>query len=123
MPWAKLESKATFNLATSGLDSLALRDLPITLDDLELTAPGAYGYPPLMEAMSKFTGVDRDRIVIATGTSMANYLAMAVAARSGDEVLIEHPTYELILAVARHLNFDVKRCQRSHESGFALDPK
>jgi len=123
MPWAKLESKAKYNLATSGVDSLALRDLPISLEDLELSAPGAYGYPPLMQAMSKLTGVEQDRIVIATGTSMANYLAMATAAHSGDEVLIEHPTYELILAVARYLNFDVKRFVRSHESGFALEPK
>ena len=42
-------------------------------------------------------------MVAATGTSMANYLALATLLKPGDEVLIEHPTYELILAAARQI--------------------
>ena len=43
MVWAKLHSGARFNLATSGVANLSLGELPARLEDLELTAAGAYG--------------------------------------------------------------------------------
>ena len=46
MHWAKTSSTAKFNLATSGLGNLKLRDLRVSLDDLEITE-GGYGYEPL----------------------------------------------------------------------------
>ncbi|HLW77257.1 MAG TPA: pyridoxal phosphate-dependent aminotransferase, partial [Bryobacteraceae bacterium] len=123
MPWAKLESKATYNLATSGVAHWKLRDLPVKIEDLEISGPSFYGFAPLMNALAKFTGVDPDRLVMATGTSMSNYLALGVTLQSGDEVLIEQPTYELILAALKYMGADIKRFPRTHESGFALDPK
>ena len=44
MHWAKTASQARFNLSASGLDNLSIRDLRVTLDDLEITGEGGYGY-------------------------------------------------------------------------------
>jgi hypothetical protein len=121
MQWAKLHSHARFNLATSGILSVAAEEFPLQLDDLELTAPGAYGYPPLLERMARHAGVGEDRIVEAAGTSMANHLAMAALVRPGDEVLIEHPTYGLLLELASYLGARVRRFSRRMDDGFAVD--
>jgi aspartate/methionine/tyrosine aminotransferase len=122
MPWAKQHSRSTYNLATSGVAHWKLRDLPVKIDDLEISGPSFYGFPPLQAALARHCGVAEDRIVAAVGTSMANYLALATLLKPGDEVLIERPTYELILATARHIGASIIRFDRTHESGFALDP-
>jgi aspartate/methionine/tyrosine aminotransferase len=122
MPWAKLRSNAQFNLATSGVAHWKLRDLPIRIEDLEINGISKYGYGPLQQILAKHCGVAEDRIVAATGTSMANYLALSVLLKPGDEVLIEEPTYELLLAVAAQTGATITRFARTHESGFALDP-
>ncbi|MBZ5605734.1 MAG: pyridoxal phosphate-dependent aminotransferase [Acidobacteriia bacterium] len=123
MPWAKLRSHAAYNLATSGVAHWKLRDLPVAIDDLEISGPSFYGYEPLQKALAQHAGVTPDRIVAAAGTSMANYLAFATLLKPGDEVLIEHPTYELLIAAARHVGATITRFPRLHEAGFALDPE
>ena len=122
MPWAKLQSAATYNLATSGVAYYKLRDLPVRIEDLEINGPSKYGYEPLQKALAAHCGVREDHVVAAMGTSMANYLALATLVKPGEEVLIEHPTYELLLAVARQIGAIITRFERTPESGFALDP-
>ena len=68
MQWAKQHSAARYNLAVSGLVSYPLRDLPVKLDDLELTRGGDYGYPPLQAALAAHCGVPRENVVAAAGT-------------------------------------------------------
>jgi aspartate/methionine/tyrosine aminotransferase len=120
MPWAKRRSHAKYNLATSGVAHWKLRDLPVKIEDLEISGPSFYGFEPLQSALSKHCGVPGDRIVAATGTSMANYLAMASLLKPGDEVLIEHPTYELIVDVALQIGVEIKRFKRV-PSTFSVD--
>ncbi len=120
MPWAKRRSHAKYNLATSGVAHWKLRDLPVKIDDLEICGPSFYGFEPLQNALAKHTGVAANRIVAATGTSMANYLAMAAVLKPGDEVLIEHPTYELIVDVALQIGAEIKRFKREAPA-FAVD--
>lgn len=122
MPWAKLRSHARFNLATSGVAHWKLRDLPVSLDELEISGPSFYGYEPLQRALAAHAGVDANRIVAAGGTSMANYLALGALLKPGDEILIEHPAYELIAAAANYIGATIRRFPRAHESGFVLDP-
>lgn len=122
MPWAKLRSHTKFNLATSGVAHWKLRDLPARIEDLEISGPSFYGYEPLQSALAAHCGVAPERIVAAGGTSMANYLALATLLKPGDEVLVEHPTYELILAVLRYIGADIRRFRRVHESQFSIDP-
>lgn len=122
MHWAKLHSSARFNLATSGVAGFPLRELPVSIEQLEINADSAYGYEPLQQAIANKCGVDPDCVVAAAGTSMANHLAMAALVDPGDEVLIEHPTYELLTAAASYLGANVKSFARREESGYALDP-
>jgi aspartate/methionine/tyrosine aminotransferase len=122
MEWAKTRSHARFNLATSGLSSVPLSEFPVRLETLEITAAGAYGYGPLQQRLARHNGVPEECVVAATGTSMANHLAMAAVLEPGDEVLIEQPVYGPLLDVAEYLGARVKRIPRRFEAGFALEP-
>jgi aspartate/methionine/tyrosine aminotransferase len=122
MLWAKTQSRAKFNLATSGVGSFPLRELSVTIDQLEINGDSTYGYAPLQHAIAKKCGVDPDCVVHAAGTSMANHLAMATLIKPGDEVLLEQPTYELLTSTLLYLGAAIKRFSRSEENGYALDP-
>jgi aspartate/methionine/tyrosine aminotransferase len=122
MLWAKTQSRARFNLATSGVGSFPLHDLPVTIDQLEINGDSTYGYAPLQRAIARKCGVDPDCVVAAAGTSMANHLAMATLIDPGDEVLIEQPTYELLTSTLLYLGANLKHFARTEESGYALDP-
>jgi len=121
MNWAKTRSSAKFNLATSGLADLKLKDLKVSLDDLEITG-GGYGYAPLVKAIAERYRVDTSSIVTAAGTTFANHLAMATLIRPGDEVIFEQPAYEPMLAAALYLGANVKRFARGVANGFRIDP-
>jgi aspartate/methionine/tyrosine aminotransferase len=123
MEWAKLRSGARFNLAVSGMPNLPLSRLGVTIDDLEITGPGGYGYQPLQEALAAKCGVDPENVVAATGTSMANHLALAALIEPGDEVLIEQPAYELLVTTAEYLGAKISRFPRPFDTGFQLDPR
>ncbi len=122
MDFAKLLSGAKYNLATSGLMSFPLKEFPVTIDDLDINGPDSYGYDPLLDRIAKKLGVAKDCVVTAQGTSMANHLAMAALFEPGDEVLIEEPSYELILAAARFLGANITRFPRRAEDDFRIDP-
>jgi aspartate/methionine/tyrosine aminotransferase len=123
MHWSKTQSRAPFNLATSGVAPFPLRELPVELNTLEINGnDDGYGHPPLQKAIAVHHGVDPDCVVESAGTSMANHLAMAAIIEPGDEVLIEHPAYGPILDVARYLHADVKRFLRTKETGWAVNP-
>ncbi len=120
MEWAKTRSHAKYNLATSGLIGVARNEFPLPLDELEITAPGGYGYAPLQQRLAQHAGVPEECVVAAAGTSMANHLAMAAVLEPGDEVLIEQPAYGPLLDVAAYLGARVKRFPRRFESRFAI---
>jgi hypothetical protein len=122
MHWAKTSSRARFNLATSGLANLKLQELQVSLSDLEITGETGYGYQPLIHALADRYQVDDGCVVTAAGTSFANHLAMAALIKPGDEILIESPVYEPLLALAHYLGAEVKRFQRRFDDGFSISP-
>ena len=122
LEWAKLHSAATYNLATSGIQSYPLAALPLSVADLEINGPTVYGYEPLQERLARKSGVGAECVVVSNGTSMANHLAMAAVLEPGDEVLVEWPTYGLLLEVASYLGANILRFERRMENGFAIDP-
>ncbi|MCI0605828.1 pyridoxal phosphate-dependent aminotransferase [bacterium] len=123
MQWAKTSRQAKFNLATSGVMHYPLKDLGITIEELEISGPTFYGYEPLQKALAGKCGVDPACIAAAIGTSMANHLVLSALLEPGDEVLIEQPTYEPLLAVARYLEATIKRFRREFNTGFRIDPE
>jgi aspartate/methionine/tyrosine aminotransferase len=120
--WAKTRAPARYDLTSSGVPYLPLRELPVGIDDLELSGTGAYGWAPLQQAIAARYRVDEACVVAAMGTSMANHLALAAIVQPGDEALIEHPTYEPLVTVARYLGATVRHFHRRAEDGFRLDP-
>ena len=122
MEWAKLRSGAKYNLATSGMMSYPLAELPVRLEELEINGVNPYGYAPLIERLAKYNDVPAECVVTSAGTSLANHLAMAATFDPGDEVLIEHPTYELLESTAEYLGAKLRRFERRMEDGFRIDP-
>jgi aspartate/methionine/tyrosine aminotransferase len=122
MEFAKLRSAAKYNLATSGMMSYPLAELPVRLEDIEINGVNPYGYKPLVERLAQYNNVAPECVVTSAGTSLSNHLAMAATFDPGDEVLIEHPTYELLESTALYLGAKLRRFERRLEDGFRIDP-
>src|SRR5690242_15323430 len=120
MHWSKTQSRARFNLATSGVAPFPFRELPIDVKKLEINGDDSYGCPPLQQTIATHHGVDAACVVESAGTSMANHLAMAAIIERGNEVLIEHPAYGPILDTAQYLQANVNRFRRVEENGWAI---
>jgi aspartate/methionine/tyrosine aminotransferase len=122
MHWAKTQSRARFNLATSGVGAFPLSELG-PLPQLEINGDNSYGYAPLKRAIADHCGVDPDCVVTAAGTSGANYLAFATLLEAGDEVLVERPAYGLLVDALESVGAAITRFERSHQAGYALEPE
>jgi aspartate/methionine/tyrosine aminotransferase len=107
-------------LAASGVVDYPLAELPVRLEDLEIGGTGPYGYKPLMERLAAKAGVPENCVVSTLGTSMANYLALTALLHRGDEVLVERPTYDPLLAILDQIEVKVCRFERRPEKGFRL---
>jgi aspartate/methionine/tyrosine aminotransferase len=121
MYWAKNQTPVTFNLASSEVPHFRMSDWTIAPALLELDGASRYRYPLLRDAIARKAGVGADMVTMADGTSMANMLAMAGLIAPGDEVLVEHPVYEPLVAAARFLGAEVRHFARQGPD-FALDP-
>jgi aspartate/methionine/tyrosine aminotransferase len=121
MTWAKRHAVEEFNLANSGILACGPAVLPIIPEELDLNGQSEEGYPPLKAAIAAKYGVSSDAVVLAQGTSGANFLACCTLLERDDEVLVEQPTYEPLLAVARYLGAEIKRFSRSFEGRHQID--
>ena len=122
MHWAKFKPPVRYQLTASEVPHFRMDRLPMGVADLDLDGASHPRYAPLRDAIASRYGVSADQVVAADGTSMANFLAMATLISPGDEVLIEHPSYELLLGAASFLGADIKRFERKAENAFRLDP-
>ncbi|MBI1841733.1 MAG: pyridoxal phosphate-dependent aminotransferase [Verrucomicrobia bacterium] len=123
MEWVKTQPPAEFPLVTSGLQFCPLSLLDTHLAAIEINGPSFYGHPPLLDAVARHCGADPDCVVLTEGTSMANHLAMACLLRSGDEVLMERPCYELLPSLASYLGATIRPFPRRSEDRFRIRPE
>ena len=122
MQWAKKRPKVKYDLALSGILNLPFPELQAKIEDIDLNGDNSYGYAPLVDVLAEHCHVPRENVVtISGGTSMANHLAMAAAIEHGDEVLIEQPTYEPLLALAEYFGVKVRQFSRRFENNFRID--
>ena len=122
MYWAKTRARVKYDLALSGILNLPWSELGATIDDIDLNGDNSYGYGPLVAALAAHAKVSPDSVVtISGGTSMANHLAMAAAIEHGDEVLIEQPTYEPLLALAQYFGANIRRFERRAEDNYRVN--
>lgn len=123
MHWAKFQKPVRFSLSGSEVPHFRLDSLPLTIADLDLDGASHPRYLPLRDRIGARYGVSVESVVVADGASMANFLAIAALIEPGDEVLIERPSYEPLLAAASFLGADIQRFERKAEEGFRLDSK
>lgn len=121
MHWAKFKRPVRYQLTSSEVPHFRMDALDWSIADLDLDGASHPRYRPLRERIAQRYGVTIEQVVAADGTSMANFLAMAALIAPGDEVLIEHPTYEPLLGVASFLGADIKRFERKPADAFRLD--
>jgi aspartate/methionine/tyrosine aminotransferase len=117
LQWTQTRKTAKFNLAVSGILPCPLIELGARIEDLEINGPSMYGFAPLQQAIAAHCDVPVECVVAASGTTMANFVAMAAVIEPGAEVLIEQPAYDPLIGIARYLGAEVKRFQRA--SGFS----
>jgi aspartate/methionine/tyrosine aminotransferase len=125
MRWAKTRPRVTYDLASSGLVPVTTADLlgdAAAKDAFEISGPNDEGYLPLREAIARRYQVDAECVSIAAGASGANFLACLAMVGRGDDVLVERPTYDPLIAAARIAGANVIYFDREWQSGFALDP-
>jgi aspartate/methionine/tyrosine aminotransferase len=122
MHWAKFKTPVRFALTGSEVPHFRMDSLLISIADLDLDGASHPRYAQLRSSIAERHGVAANQVVAADGTSMANFLAMAALISPGDEVLIEHPTYEPLLGAASFLGADIKRFKRKAADAFRLDP-
>ncbi len=123
MHFAKFSTAARYNIASSGVKDALLSDLDLRWDDLALHGPNAGGYRPLMEKIADRFGVSVSHVVMpGGGCSFANHLAMAAMVGPGERVVVEDPTYELLIDTLGYLQADVHRFRREPQEGWRLDP-
>ena len=122
MHWAKFKPPVRYPLTMSEVPHFRMDSLPISLAELDLDGASHPRYRPLRQAVADRYGTSVDQVVSADGTSMANYLAMATLISPGDEVLVEYPTYELLLGAASFCGAEIKRFDRKPEDAFRVDP-
>jgi hypothetical protein len=67
MYFAKFQSGARYNLASSGIADCTLADIGADLGDLALHGPNVDGYGPLLEAIAGRFGVAMESLVMPGG--------------------------------------------------------
>ena len=122
MHWAKFKKSVPYQLTSSEVPHFRMDKLDWTIADLDLDGASHPLYLPLRERIAARYGVSVDQVVAADGTSMANFLAMAALVSPGDEVLVEHPTYDPMLGALSFLGANIRRFERKASDAFRLDP-
>lgn len=122
MAWAKEISQAPtkHELTGSGIPSQPWSAMPA--EDLPLWAPHAYGSPRLRARIGALHGARADQVLLASGTSMTNYLVAAAHLQRGDKVVVESPTYEPLTQTLRFAGAEVVDLPRRWENRFQPDP-
>jgi aspartate/methionine/tyrosine aminotransferase len=121
MEWMKTKSQAKINLSRSGLESLTLEDLEIDLSKLDIQGDNVHGYPPLLDVLASRYKVRVENVVTTLGASHAIFVICAALLSRGEEVLIEKPAYEPLLAVPQALGASILRFERRFSDGYQLD--
>ncbi len=119
LAWARrYYGQVECDLATSGIPTARLAELAPPLREID--EPSAW--PALREAIAAHNDVPPSDVVPTLGTSHALWLAYLSLASTGDDVLVEAPTYEPLVLAAKSTGARVLRFARETQDRFALDP-
>ena len=123
--WAKVRPRVSYDLASSGVVPVSteelLGDAPAK-SSFEISGPNDEGYAPLRDAIGARYRLPPECVSIAGGAAGANFLVLLALVGPGDEVLIERPAYDPLIAAAQVTGATTIGFERRWEDGFALDP-
>lgn len=122
MAWAKSRPHVGLDLGLSNVLACTVDDLSGATAALNFDGRNDDGYPPLLEAIAGRYGTGAERVATAIGTSGANFLTALALISPGDEVLVETPVYDPLLAICRARGAGIVRFERTFEDRFAADP-
>ena len=119
------EHKVKYDLSESGVEALTLAE--ITRDPKELMKTklgyaegiGREATRTLIAAIHP--GQEADNVMITTGTSEANFLALASLVNAGDEVVVVMPNYMQVHGVATALGARVREVWLREERAWTID--
>jgi len=120
--WEKL---VRYDLSESGLEALtfedAVRDMGALREERLGYADGRGREPTRALVASLHEGAAPESVLITTGTSEANFLALSTLIEPGDEVVIVMPNYMQLHGIARGLGAKVSEVWLREEDGWRLD--
>lgn len=119
--WAKTHKRAKYELALSGVPPISIKELSDEPIPVDLEVLGDYGDPRFIERVAGLYGVPESNVLPVPGTSSANFMALAVAARAGDTILLEHPRYDPLERAAAFLRLKIDPLHRVANHGFGVD--
>ncbi len=129
--WAKAHAgKAPLPLSWSNVPALTvdeLRELGVDLGPPELSwGPGGNdGAGPLREVIARRRGVSEDRVLLAQGTTGANFAILAAnleGRKPSPVALVETPGFSPLVRTLEGLGYRTARFERLAEQLYALDP-
>lgn len=123
MHWAKSRPVAKYDLAISNILGCSIDDLPGAASALALSGRNDEGYDPLIAAIASRYGVAPAQVTTAQGASGANFLVFAALLAPGDDVLIERPGYDPLVAAPRLLGANAVRFERRFDEAFKVVPQ
>lgn len=92
------------------------------LDSMVFHDSESYGGSVLRGALAdRWTGGDRDRMMVTHGSSEAIYLVMQLALAPGDEIIVPTPAYQQLHDIAAAAGARVTRWPLRSRDGFAAD--
>jgi aspartate/methionine/tyrosine aminotransferase len=119
------EHKVNYDLSESGVEALTLAEIARDPKELLKTRLG-YAEGVGREATRALIagihpGHDADDVMITTGTSEANFLALASLVNAGDEVVVVMPNYMQVHGVATALGARVREVWLREERAWTID--
>ncbi len=119
------EKSVRYDLSESGVEALTLDDVVRSVDELR-SLPLGYadgrGRPETRALVAAFhAGTDADQVLLTTGTSEANFLALSTLLEPGDDVIVVMPSYMQVHGIARGLGARVHEVWLREERGWRID--
>ena len=120
------EHRVRYDLSESGVEPLTLGQATALLgagvDDTRLGYADGRGRELTRAAVARIhAGASADNVLITTGTSEANFLALTTLVDRGDEVVIVMPNYMQVHGLARGLGANVREVWLHEDEGWRLD--
>lgn len=121
------EHRVRYDLSESGVEPLTLAEACALLDvaagDIRLGYADGRGREATRDAVATLhDGATAQNVLVTTGTSEANFLALTTLVERGDDVVIVMPNYMQVHGLARGLGANVREVWLHEDEGWRLDP-